>query len=145
LAKIKKLRYEGMLKYGENPEKLGEQRFLEQLKKARLEMVSVGGKSTEKIVLVIEDGLAKNWIQAKIKEVGVYDGSFNPEILKVSPEVFFRMLGGLFKGAELSEFNDKYEKLSKTLAIEKRNEMFKEIAINFATSLISELPKVFMG
>ena len=67
-----------------------------------------------KIVFVVEDILAKNWIQGKIKEhSGVFDNSFNTEIIKIEPDLFFRLLRTLLKDEEIDVFESKYKALLK--------------------------------
>jgi len=66
LSKIKRLRYEAGLKYGGRPEDEARRRFALQLAKAGLEFDKAGEHVT-RIVFVVEDILAKNWIQGQIK------------------------------------------------------------------------------
>jgi len=132
LPRIKRLRYEGSLKFGGRPEDEARHRFVRQLAKAGLEFDKKEG-TVAKIVFVVEDILAKNWIQGQIKEhSGVFDGSFNTEIIKVDPEVFFRLLRTLLSASEVDSFEGKYKALLKKT---KRDEIvsgFKSLVSSFA-------------
>lgn len=153
LTRIKKLRYEGSLKFGGRPEDEARIRFLHLLEKSGLELDKREGNIT-KIIFVIEDILAKNWIQGQIKEHrGVFDGSFNTEIVKVDPELFFHLLRTLFPDSKVDEFEEKYKELVKK---SKRDELisgFKSLISTFikgavkaagaaATSSLLKLPLI---
>ncbi len=113
IARIKRLRYEGSLKFGDKPGDEARNRFVRLLEKAGLELDKKEGTIT-KIVFVVEDTLAKNWIQGKIKEhSGVFDGSFNTEIIKVDPELFFHLLRTLLPDSKVDTFENKYKELVK--------------------------------
>ena len=132
LAKIKRLRYEGGLKFGGRPEDEARQRFVRQLAKAGLEF-DKNAATVTRIVFVVEDVLAKNWIQGQIKEhSGIFDGSFNTEIIKVDPDIFFRMLHTLLSSNDVANFEANYKDLLKKT---KRDEIlagFKSLASSFA-------------
>jgi hypothetical protein len=67
-----------------------------------------------KITLIVEDILAKNWIQGHIKENDlVFDNSFNVEIIKVEPEAFFAVLRTLLNKSEVDSFENQYNALIK--------------------------------
>ena len=113
LSKISRLRYEAGLKYRGRPEDEARRRFALHLAKAGLEF-DKADKLVTKIVFVVEDILAKNWIQGKIKEhSGVFDNSFNTEIIKIEPDLFFRLLRTLLKDEEIDVFESKYKALLK--------------------------------
>jgi hypothetical protein len=108
VSKIKRLRYEAGLKYGGRVEDEAKRRFIACLSKAAMEL------ETNKVVLIVEDALAKNWIQGHIKQHGVvFDGSFNSEIVKVRPDDFFRVLKALLNPSEVEAFKVKYDALAK--------------------------------
>lgn len=136
LARIKRLRYEGSLKFGGRPEDEARLRFIRQLEKAGLEFDKKEGTVT-KIVFVVEDVLAKNWIQGQIKEhSGIFDSSFNTEIIKIDPEVFFRLLRTLLPDSEVDKFENKYKDLLKKT---KRSELvsgFKGLVSSFVKGAI---------
>lgn len=132
LARIKRLRYEGGLKFGGRPEDEARHRFVRQLAKAGLEF-DKKEVTVAKIVFVMEDILAKNWIQGQIKEhSGVFDGSFNTEIIKIDPEAFLSLLRTLLSASEVDSFEEKYRALLKKT---KRDEIisgFKSLVSSFA-------------
>lgn len=133
LAKVKRLRYEAGLKYVTRPEDEARRRFALHLAKAGLEF-DKKEETVTKIVFVVEDILAKNWIQGQIKEhSGVFDSSFNTEIVKVEPELFFKLLRTLLDPSEVGAFQSKYN----TLVEKKRRE---EI-VNGFKSLVSSFAK----
>ncbi|MGB4765338.1 MAG: hypothetical protein WBH09_00335 [Rugosibacter sp.] len=131
LARIKRLRYEGSLKFGGRPEDEARIRFVRSLEKAGLELDNKEGTIT-KIVFVVEDILAKNWIQGQIKEhSGIFDGSFNTEIIKVDPELFFRLLRTLLPDSKVDTFEEKYKALVKKTKREELVSGFKSLMSSF--------------
>jgi hypothetical protein len=136
LAKIKRLRYEGSLKFGGRPEDEARTRFVRLLAKAGLEFDKKEGTVT-KIVFVVEDILAKNWIQGQIKEhSGIFDGSFNTEIIKVDPDVFFRLLRTLLPASAVDTFEDKYKALLKKTKREELVSGFKTLVSSFVKGAV---------
>lgn len=139
LAKIKRLRYESGLKYGGKPEDVARTRFTQCLAKAGLEFEKTEN-SVAKIVFVVEDTLAKNWIQGKIKEnSGVFDNSFNTEIIKVEPELFFKLLGTLLNACDIDTFKTKYENLLKQNSRENIRNEFKKLVSSLAQETAGQL------
>lgn len=136
LARIKRLRYEGSLKFGGRPEDEARIRFVRLLAKAGLELDKKEGTIT-KIVFVVEDILAKNWIQGQIKEhSGIFDGSFNTEIIKVDPELFFRLLRTLLPDSEIDTFEEQYKALVKKTKREELVSGFKSLVSSFVTGAV---------
>lgn len=126
-TRVKKLRYEAALKFGGDIEQEARARLLAALWNASLE------PDDNKICLIIEDALAKNWLQGQLKaSAQIFDHSFNTEIIKVSPEGLFKVLDGLFHGEALDRFRNTFEKQQKSEDIAKRVEMFRELAKSFA-------------
>lgn len=81
VAKVKKLRYEAALKYGGSIEDNARGRLLAAIANATFEWDS------KKIHLIIEDTLAKSWLQGQLKKHQlIFDNSFNTEIIKVDAE-----------------------------------------------------------
>jgi hypothetical protein len=108
LSRIKKLRYEAALKYAENSELEAQKRFLAGLANASLEVSEA--RENPKIHLIIEDTLAKNWIQGKLKQSKkYYDGTFNTEVVKIKPEDFFEVLEVLFDDERIKDFRESFE------------------------------------
>lgn len=108
LSRIKKLRYEAALKYAENSELEAQKRFLTGLANASLEVSEA--RENAKIHLIIEDTLAKNWIQGKLKQSKkYYDGTFNTEVVKIKPEDFFEVLEVLFDDESIKHFRESFE------------------------------------
>jgi len=127
VAKVKKLRYEAALKFGENIEEQAKGRLLAALTKAVLE------PEHEKICLIIEDALAKNWLQGQLKShQQIYDYSFNSEIIKIPAEGLFTALGSLFSQEEIEIFRAGYQKLLHQANATRRSELFNSIAKKFA-------------
>jgi hypothetical protein len=132
LSKIKRLRYEAGLKYGDRPEEEARRRFVLHLANAGLEFDKTE-KSVTKIVFVVEDILTKNWIQGKIKEhSGVFDNSFNTEIIKIEPNLFFRLLRTLLANEEIDAFELKYKALLKKSKKDEIKAGFKSLVSSFA-------------
>ena len=130
------MRYEGSLKFGDRPEDEARKRFVRLLEKAGLELDKKEGTIT-KIVFVVEDTLAKNWIQGQIKEhSGVFDGSFNTEIIKVDPELFFHLLRTLLPDSKVDTFEEKYKELVKKTKREQLNSGFKSLISSFAKGAV---------
>ena len=132
LSKIRRLRYEAGLKYGGRPDDEARKRFALHLGKAGLEFDKTD-KLVTKIVFVVEDVLAKNWIQGKIKEhSGVFDNSFNTEIIKIEPDLFFRLLRTLLADEEINAFESKYKSLLKKTKKDEIIAGFKSLVSSFA-------------
>jgi hypothetical protein len=138
LTKIKKLRYEGGLKFGGHPEDEARSRFAKLLANAGLELEKHKTGVT-KIVFIVEDVLAKNWIQAHIKEhSGIFDGSFNSEIIKIDPEIFFKLLRSLLSSNDVDSFEEKYKALLKKKTNQEILAGFKTLIGSFAKGIASK-------
>lgn len=131
-VKIRKLRYDAALKFGTDTssgvrvEDQAKGRLLAALSRATLE------PDGDKIVLLIEDALAKNWLQGQLKiHQQVFDHSFNTELVRMSAEGLFTVLGTLFDEAQLKAFADGYKKLKDVEDRQKRNKQFKTLAVKF--------------
>jgi len=127
VTKIKKLRYDAALKFGGRIEDQAMGRLLAALSKASLE--PDGGK----VCLIIEDALAKNWLQGQLKiNQHIFDYSFNTEIIKVSSSGLFQVLESVFDGKELETFKAGYEAAKKKKTTEARTKAFTGVAKKFA-------------
>lgn len=127
VSKIKKLRYDAALKFGGRIEDQAMGRLLAALSKASLE------PDGEKICLIIEDSLAKNWLQGQLKiHQHIFDHSFNTEIVKVSASGLFQALETVFDKTELEKFKSGYETAKKKRTAEERITAFKSVAVKFA-------------
>ena len=116
LAKIKKLRYEAALKFGGNVEDQAKGRLLAALSKASLEL------EQDRICLIIEDSLAKNWLQGQLKaNRQIFDNPFNTEIVRVSADK-----------RELESFRVGYKQIKKKTNLEEQKRLFKNLAMKFA-------------
>jgi hypothetical protein len=125
--KIKKLRYDAALKFGGRIEDQAMGRLLASLANATLE------SDGKKICLIIEDSLAKNWLQGQLKNNQIiFDHSFNTEIVKVSTEGLFIVLDSLFNSSELQKFKEGFEKIKGQENSEKRKKAFKGMVTKFA-------------
>ncbi len=106
VSRVKKLRYEAALKYGGSIEELARGRLLAALTKATLE------PQEEKVCLIIEDLLAKYWLQGQLKSAQqAYDHSFNTEIIRVTASGLFDVLGTLFDEDMISTMRAEYDKM----------------------------------
>lgn len=127
VAKIKKLRYEAALKFGGRIEDQAIGRLLAALSRATLET------DGDKVCLIIEDVLAKNWLQGQLKiHQQIFDHSFNSEIVKVSAPGLFQVLATVFDKAALDTFSKDYEKAKSNMKAEERKKIFKSAALKFA-------------
>ena len=127
VTKIKKLRYDAALKFGGRIEDQAMGRLLAALSKASVE------PEDEKICLIIEDTLAKNWLQGQLKiNQHIFDHSFNSEIVKVSAEGLFQVLESVFNKNELEQFKLGYKEAKKKKTAEERVKAFKAVAKKFA-------------
>ena len=132
VAKVKKLRYEAALKFGGRVEDQAMGRLLSALASATLE------PQEEKICLVIEDTLAKNWLQGQLKlHQQIFDHSFNTEIIKVSASGLFVVLEALFDKKELESFKKGYEDAIRTKNAAQSIALFRTLAKNFAEGAAS--------
>lgn len=127
VSKIKKLRYEAALKFGGRIEDQAMGRLLAALSKASIE------PDDGKICLIIEDSLAKNWLQGQLKiHQHIFDHSFNTEIVKVSASGLFQVLKSVFNKIELDKFILGYEAAIKKKNADERVKTFKGVARKFA-------------
>lgn len=126
VSKVKKLRYDAALKFGGSVEVQAKGRLLAALEKASLDVES------DKICLIIEDSLAKNWLQDQLKRNRqIFDHSFNTEIVKVTSDGLFDALTGVFDKHELQKFSADYERLKKEISAIKRKQLFANITKKF--------------
>lgn len=127
VAKIKRLRYEAALKFGGNVEDQAKARLLAALSRASIEC------EKNRVRLLIEDSLAKHWLQGKLKdERQIFDHPFNSEIVEIEPEGLFRVLESIFGKAAITNFRKAYDAArSKTRQTEIKA-AFAEAAKNFA-------------
>ena len=87
----------------------------------------------EKICLIIEDSLAKNWLQGQLKiHQQIFDHPFNTEIIRVSATGLFQVLSTIFDKSELDTFSQDYEKAKKKSSAEEKKKFFKAAAKKFA-------------
>jgi hypothetical protein len=127
VAKIKKLRYEAALKFGGRAEDQAMGRLLAALANATMEMQG------DKICLIVEDTLAKNWLQGQLKtHQQIFDHPFSAEIVRVSADGLFRVLDSTFDKAELAAFKEGYERAKQSKTAAERSKMFKSVATKFA-------------
>lgn len=134
VSKVKKLRYEAALKFGGRVEDQAQARLLAALANATLE---ADGK---KICLIIEDALAKNWLQGQLKiHQQIFDHPFNTEIVRVSPEGLFAVLESLFDPRQTAAFKAEYEKVQKKADHAARVKMFKDAALKFAQGVAKSM------
>ena len=128
-SRVRQLRYEAGLKYGGRVEDQAKARLLVALSRAVLEVES------KTICLVIEDALAKNWLQGQLKNNGlIFDHSFNSEIIKVRADGLFHVLGQLFDKAQTQAFAEAFDKLTKEKKGEQVRAGFVKLAGSFANS-----------
>jgi hypothetical protein len=127
VSKVKKMRYDAALKFGGRIEDQAMGRLLAALSKASLE------PDGEKVFLIIEDSLAKNWLQGQLKiHQHIFDHSFNTEIVKVSVAGLFQVLESVFDPAEIAKFRTGYDAAKKKKSSEERVAAFKGVAKKFA-------------
>ncbi len=121
--KVKSLRYAASLKFSESIEEAARVRFKRCLLGANF------STDLETIKLLIEDKLAKSWIQGKLKVAGLFhDDSFNKEAISIDTEKFIEVMELLFTEKELSNFKKKYhEEISKEKSKRNRNRLLQEI------------------
>lgn len=127
VSKVKKLRYDAALKFGGRVEEQAMGRLLAALSKATLE------PDDEKILLIIEDSLVKNWLQGQLKiHQHIFDYSFNSEIIKVSISGLFQVLDSVFDKHEIETFKADFEAAKKKKTGEERISAFKAVVKKFA-------------
>lgn len=127
VSNIKKLRYDAALKFGGGIEEQAKGRLLAALSNASLE------PEGEKICLIIEDSLAKNWLQGQLKSRQlIFDHSFNTEIVKVSAKGLFSVLDQIFDKNKLQAFKRDYETAKKKANSEAIKKAFSSAARKFA-------------
>jgi len=86
----------------------------------------------DKVLLIIEDSLAKNWLQGQLKiHHHIFDYSFNSEIVKVPVEGLFQVLESMFNARDIEKFKLSYETVKKKETAAERVESFKGAVISF--------------
>ncbi|MCA3001477.1 MAG: hypothetical protein ING69_01420 [Rhodocyclaceae bacterium] len=126
-TKVRQLRYEAGLKYGGRVEDQAKAKLLLALSRSVLEVES------KTVCLVIEDSLAKNWLQGQLKNNGlIFDHSFNTEIIKVKSKGLFDVLGQVFDKEQTKAFQSAFEKLIEEKKDEKLRAGFAKLAGAFA-------------
>ncbi|WP_424195206.1 hypothetical protein ACMYR3_05300 [Ampullimonas aquatilis] len=127
VAKVKQLRYEAGLKYGGRVEDQAKARLLVALSRAVFEVES------KRICLLIEDALAKNWLQGQLKNNGlIFDHSFNTEIVKVDPKGLFAVLGQFFDDKDTDKFRLAFDRIEKEKKDGELRAEFSKLAKDFA-------------
>ena len=127
VSKIKKLRYDAALKFSDRIEDQARGRLLAALSKASIE------PKDDIICLIVEDALAKNWLQGQLKIYQqIFDHSFNTEIIKVSSSGLFQVLESIFDKSELEKFKAGYEDAKSRKSASARIKIFKGVAKKFA-------------
>jgi hypothetical protein len=127
VAKVKKLRYEAALKFGGRVEDQARGKLLAALATATLDV------QEDKIRLIIEDSLAKNWLQGQLKvHQQIFDHPFSTEIIRVSSSGLFTVLENLFDKKQLDIFKQGYQEARKKEDKVQRAELFKSLARKFA-------------
>lgn len=137
VSKIKSLRYEAALKYGEDLAKHAKWEMLKILAKAKFEI------EQGKVFFVVEDTLTKNWIQDVLKESGlIFDNSFNSEIVKVSISDFCDVLREIYDGINLDAMIERVKKAKNLneIAIAK-----KEFIKGVANGMGEAVPSILKG
>ena len=126
-SKVRQLRYEAGLKYGGRVEDQAKARLLLALSRSVIDVES------KTVCLVIEDALAKNWLQGQLKNNGlIFDHSFNSEIVKVKAAGLFHVLGQVFDKDQTQTFELAFEKLVKEKKDEQLRTGFVKLAGAFA-------------
>lgn len=129
VTKIKKLRYDAALKFGGRIEDQAMGRLLAALSKASLEAEG------NKICLIIEDSLAKNWLQGQLKiHKQIFDHSFNTEIIKVDAAGLFQVLEACFDQTVLAGFRSEYQSAKTKNDQEAMKRAFADAAKKFANA-----------
>lgn len=134
VAKIKKLRYEAGLKYGARVEDEAKKRFSASLSNAVFDI------NSGKVNLIIEDSLAKNWLQGQLKNYGQYfENTFNTEVVSLTPEGLFRVLRILLPNEDVDAFESKFNDLAKDKNREKVIKGFADLAKSFAKGAVEKI------
>lgn len=127
VSRIRQLRYEAGLKYSGDPEELAKAKLLASLSQAVFEV------DDKKVCLIIEDALAKSWLQGKLKSNGlIFDYSFNTEIVKVEADGLFKVLSRVFGKTDSDAFRQDYDVMLAQVQQDKWAKTFKSLALKFA-------------
>ena len=134
VTKIKKLRYDAGLKYGGRVEDEAKRRFIAALSNSLFDLES------GKINLIIEDSLAKNWLQGQLKNHGQYfEHTFNTEAVSIIPDGFFRVLQIVLPDQDVEAFREKFNELQQEKNREKIIKGFTDLTKSFAKGAASKL------
>lgn len=132
VLKIRKLRYDAALKFGGKVDDQAKGRLLAALSRASLEA------DGDLICLIIEDALAKNWLQGQLKiHQRIFENSFNTEIIKVKASDLFYVLEACFDNRALESFKSGYNDARKKQSRDEMKKAFAGFARSFAESAAS--------
>lgn len=139
VTKVKKLRYEAALKFGDKPADQAKIKMLIALKNASFDA------DGEKICLIIEDVIAKNWLQGQLKmHQHFFDNSFNSEIVKVPVLGLMEVLGKVFDGAEIERFKSDYRAIKAIESFDEKKQKLKDFTIGLVSSLAGGLAPLIL-
>jgi len=129
-SKVKNLRYAAALKFSDGKiEEQAQARLLMALSKATFE------DDGDKICLILEDSLAKNWLQGQLKKSRqVFDHSFNTEIIKVSASGLCNVLKCIFGKKAVAGFEADIKKQEMDKSLVKQASFFKKLALDIAVA-----------
>lgn len=141
-SKVKRLRYESSIVYGEQSDKELKIRLYNYLSSARIL------KEKGYIQFSIEDKFLRNWFYSKVKAIkGFADTSYNSEIVKISNQTFADVLKELYKVKECFErFVEQGENVGELnrLGFDSANDFTEKISQGTASvTSIVELLKLF--
>jgi hypothetical protein len=90
-TKVKSLKYEASLRYGNNDDDSLKREFRSIIDKNNFKVIG------DKIVICIEDKLLRNYIDYSLKSIGLFsDSSFNRELMTIHSDMFLDLLKSLY-------------------------------------------------
>ena len=139
ISKIKKLRYDSSLKFSDDVQLLAKVRLLAALANASFDI------EDSKIHIIIEDSLAKNWLQAEIKKNQlVFNNSFNSELVIVNPSDLFNVLDLIFPGKALVKFKSAYNAKNSKIKGDELKTEFSRLTKEFVSDVVKSAAGTFL-
>ena len=107
ISRVRRLRQEAALRYGERIEDEARARILAALKRASVDI------EAKQVKLVIDDSLARDWLAAAIHDSGaLVDGSFNRQLIRVSQSGLVTVIRELYGKGTATQLESQLKKLA---------------------------------
>lgn len=134
VLKLKKLRYEAVLKFGGRPEDEAQARLLATLARASFD------EKDGRISLQIEDRLAREWLEGQLQlQQQLVEHQLHREVLTLPTEALFRLLAQWFDAEATAAFQADVEAARAERLRERRRQQLRAAGTKFAQGVLGKL------